>query len=110
MNAIDLLGTWGKLEPDQYKAWVERSQGMDDRAAQAELLQTLLEAIASSESARVRLENSSQGWHATLGKRLPDSNSFQFLVFAKDPDPALALLTAWVEFLEKAAIASEVAQ
>lgn len=106
MNSIHLLGAWGKHEPERYGSWVERSQGMNERAAQAELLLTLLEAIAQHEGARIRLENSSEGWHTTIGKLIPDSNNFQFLVFAKDHDPALALLAAWVDFLEKAAIVS----
>lgn len=64
------------------------------------MLQASLQMAIAAKDARCRLENSSTAWHVTIGRPEPKSSNFQILVFGKNKNPAIAMLEAWVNFLQ----------
>jgi len=95
-----LLARWAHHRPDEYNAFVRRSQNLNQRQAQAELLLTMLETIAadveSNPHADFNLVQPGGCWSAIWSYgRLEAGDE------ADDDDVAIALLKVYVERLER---------
>lgn len=117
---IELLEQWADLQPNRCRflrtegselivealesgkwpaiAWITESAASGYSPS---LLQQVLQQAIAAHNARLRLENSADGWHATVGKSAPSGSGLEILVFAKSDEAALAMLEAWILLLNK---------
>jgi hypothetical protein len=86
MNPFHLLTRWQNCQPSQYKAFIDRVQGLRPQQVREELYLTLLRAIAI----RSRLSPIDLDWNALWG-----DESSQPL-----EDPIFTLLGSYVDWLE----------
>jgi len=97
---LRLLARWAHHRTDEYNAFVGRSQNLTERQAKAELLLTMLEAIAadveSNPHADFNLVQPGGCWSAIWSYgRLEAGDE------ADDDDVAIALLKVYIERLER---------
>ena len=89
-----LLNKWAELDPNHYSGfdfWADRYEQL------AKLQRTVQEALQANRLL-YRLENTKEGIHHTTVLSLDNGRH----AIGDDPDPALALLKAYVNWLEKA--------
>lgn len=126
-KALELLPQWAELQPERCKAvsWSRFEltfTAVDEPATvdtvdfgsfenpekwKAEVFKAialiqlaLFDAIAQR-GARLQLANASNGWHAAIGMPHPVTGELHRWVTAQDAEAAIAVLAAWVMFLQK---------
>jgi hypothetical protein len=91
MSELNFLSCWAKHRREAYADWIARSQGMNQRAAQAELLLTLLGEI-KTQNAPITLRPAANGWICA------QHSPFQG---CSVDDPTIALLSSYTQWLEQ---------